>query len=83
MNVCSVHLYVVQIPSAWMKWEALIAHVRMDSLRQTQIYPSVLITDVEVHFIFRYVFTLTMNNNLEFVHVILVLVVIFVNQALS
>ncbi len=48
-----------------MKWEALIAHVRMDSLRQTQIYPSVLITDVEVHFIFRYVFTLTMNNNLE------------------
>ncbi len=59
-----------------MKWEALIAHVRMDSLRQTQIYPSVLITDVEVHFIFRYVFTLIMNNNLEFVHVILVLVVI-------
>ncbi len=83
MNVCSVHLYVVQIPTAQMKREVTIAHVWMDSLQQTQVYPSVLITDVEVYFIFTFVFTLTMNDNPEFIHVIFVLVVIYVNQALS
>ncbi len=32
---------------------------------------------------FRFVCTLTINKDLEFIHVILVLAVIFVNQALS
>ncbi len=48
MNVCSMHLYVVQIPTAQMKREVTIAHVWMDSLQQTQVSTSASITHVEV-----------------------------------
>ncbi len=54
MNVCSVHLYVVQIPTAQMKREVTIAHVWMDSLQQTQVSTSASITHVQVHFCFVY-----------------------------
>ncbi len=62
MNVCSVHLYVVQMPTAQMKREVTIAHVWMDSLQQTQVSPSASITHVEVHFIFTFMFTITFNS---------------------
>ncbi len=62
MNACSMHLYVVQIPTAQMKREVTIAHVWMDSLQQTQVYPSASITHVEVHFIFTFMFTITFNS---------------------
>ncbi len=63
MNVCSVHLYVVQIPTAQMKREVTIAHVWMDSLQQTQVSPSASITHVEVHFIFTFMSTITFNSS--------------------
>ncbi len=49
MNVCSVHLYVVQIPSAQISWEVTIARVWMDSLQQFQVSPSASITHVQVN----------------------------------
>jgi len=62
MNVCSVHLSVVQMPTAQMKREVTIAHVWMDSQQQTQVSPSASITHVEVHFIFTFMFTITFNS---------------------
>ncbi len=49
MNVCSVHLYVVQIPSAQISWEVTIVRVWMDSMQQFQVSPSASITHVQVN----------------------------------
>ncbi len=57
MNVCSMHLYVVQMPTAQMKREVTIAHVWRDSLQQTQVSPSASVTHVEVCFMFRFVYS--------------------------
>lgn len=57
MNVIRYQISVVQTQSAATLLEVTIAHVGMDSPQQTQVSLTALTTYVQVHSIFRFVFT--------------------------